>query len=372
MQSMQPCIITPLSTASSSIRMVSTITSTQKEEIGGSQAAPPARPANEQSVSALESKLHLPPSSNDSTPSCNSHLTKKENIQPHCKGDHIANANANAKAKNENENPSQPERRKRWKKPAIRKKRRFGLEISLNMNASHVGYYPSSDEDGNDDDNRNGWDQSHPDELTKDFFSTSAPDRRERKKRSLFQPEDTRDNAPEKHKKKAKGRGRPRGCSTLVDQNHSKGKNNSKVKVNSKVSISSPPPSAMEQSHPHGTRSATKISLLESTLHAKSKSKSRKKKSKPSSTSSTKTKAKSFDQRLEDLKVFKKEFGHSEVPYTYEPNQPLSNWVSNVRYSYGLVQKGLTPTIKMTKERIASLRGIGFDFKFGGGKKGGK
>jgi hypothetical protein len=368
MQSMQPCIITPLSTASS-IRMVSTITSTQQEERVGSQAAP-ARPATEQSVSALESKLHLPPSSNGS-PSCNSNLNQNENIQQQCKGEH----NSNAKNENENENPSQPEKRKRWKKPAIRKKRRFGLEISLNMNASNVGYYPSSDEDGNDDGaNHNVWDQSHPDELAKDFFSTSAPDRRERKKRSLFQPEDTRDTAPQKHKKKAKGRGRPRGSSTLVDQNHAKGKNNPKIKVNSKLSISSPPPSAVEQAHPHGTRSATKISLLESTAHgkSKSKSKSKKKKSKPSSTSSTKTKTKSFDQRLEDLKVFTQEFGHSEVPYTYEPNQPLSNWVSNVRYSYGLVQKGLTPTIKMTKERIASLREIGFDFKFGVGKKGGK
>ena len=371
MQSMQPCIITPLSTASSSIRMVSTIMSTQEERVG-SQAAPD-RPATEQSVSALESKLHLPPSSNGS-PSCNSHLNQNENIQPQCNGEH--NSNAKNDNENENENPSQPERRKRWKKPAIRKKRRFGLEISLNMNASNVGYYPSSDEDGNDDDNHNGWDQSHPDESAKDFFSTFAPDRRERKKRSLFQPEDTRDTAPQKHKKKGKGRGRPRGLSTLVDQNHAKGKNNSKVKVNSKASISSPPPSAVEQAHPHGTRSATKVSLLESASHAKpkSKSKSKKKKSKPSSTStsSTKTKAKSFDQRLEDLKVFTKEFGHSEVPYTYEPNQPLSNWVSNVRYSYGLVQKGLTPTIKMTKERIASLREIGFDFKFGGGKKSGK
>lgn len=74
------------------------------------------------------------------------------------------------------------------------------------------------------------------------------------------------------------------------------------------------------------------------------------------------TKSKSFEQRLDDLRQFKEEYGHCTVPYTYDKNQPLSNWCSNIRYSYGLVERGLTPTIKMTKERIDSLREVGFDF----------
>lgn len=72
---------------------------------------------------------------------------------------------------------------------------------------------------------------------------------------------------------------------------------------------------------------------------------------------------KSFDIRLEDLKVFRDEFGHCDVPYTYPPNQPLSNWCANLRYSYGQVVKGLTPTIKMTEERIDQLRQVGFDLE---------
>jgi Helicase associated domain./RWD domain. len=72
--------------------------------------------------------------------------------------------------------------------------------------------------------------------------------------------------------------------------------------------------------------------------------------------------SRTFEQRLEDLKMFKEEHGHCIVPYTYAKNQPLSNWCSNIRYSYGLLERGLNPTIKMTEERINALRDIGFDF----------
>lgn len=88
-------------------------------------------------------------------------------------------------------------------------------------------------------------------------------------------------------------------------------------------------------------------------------------KSKPSVASGSakkQSKSKSFDQRLDDLREFKEEHGHCSVPYTYEKNQPLSNWCSNIRYSYGLYHRGLTPTIKMTKERIDALIAVGFDF----------
>jgi len=83
-------------------------------------------------------------------------------------------------------------------------------------------------------------------------------------------------------------------------------------------------------------------------------------------------KSKSFDQRLEDLKLFQIKYGHCEVPYTFKPNQSLSNWCSNVRYSYGLSLRGLTPTIKMTSERIKVLKAVGFVFKHGDDPAGGK
>jgi hypothetical protein len=74
-------------------------------------------------------------------------------------------------------------------------------------------------------------------------------------------------------------------------------------------------------------------------------------------------KMKSFDQRYEDLKLFQSQYGHCNVPHTYPPNQPLSNWCYNVRYSYGMVRKGLTPTIKITQERMDRLKKLGFEFE---------
>lgn len=94
-------------------------------------------------------------------------------------------------------------------------------------------------------------------------------------------------------------------------------------------------------------------------VHSRSTVKSYKAKKSKRNQSQSRT----FEQRLEDLKMFKEEHGHCIVPYTYAKNQPLSaNWCSNIRYSYGLLERGLNPTIKMTEERINALRDIGFDF----------
>jgi len=107
----------------------------------------------------------------------------------------------------------------------------------------------------------------------------------------------------------------------------------------------------------------SKMKRKDNTNHIKVNSKSKSKLSKVVKPKRrNKSQAKSFEQRLEDLKMFQEEHGHCIVPYTYAKNQPLSNWCSNIRYSYGLVERGLNPTIKMTEERINALRDIGFDF----------
>ena len=69
-----------------------------------------------------------------------------------------------------------------------------------------------------------------------------------------------------------------------------------------------------------------------------------------------------FEKHLDELRQFKEVHGHCIVPFTYDKNQPLSNWCSRLRYSYGMVERGLTAPMKMTKEMIEALREVGFDF----------
>ena len=78
-----------------------------------------------------------------------------------------------------------------------------------------------------------------------------------------------------------------------------------------------------------------------------------------------------FGLHLEDLKQFKIEHGHCDVPDTYKPNQPLGTWCRNLRYSYGLWRRSSGSGIKLTSERIELLKAVGFVFKHdsAGGKK---
>jgi hypothetical protein len=59
-----------------------------------------------------------------------------------------------------------------------------------------------------------------------------------------------------------------------------------------------------------------------------------------------------WPQRLEELKQFRKEHGHCNVPSTYSANRPLAKWVSNVRR-----QK---QTGKVTPELARRLSRLGF------------
>ena len=210
------------------------------------------------------------------------------------------------------------ERRKRWKKPAIKKLRRFGVDIPINL-----GYHlaeSSSDEESRDDtgkvDNGNGHD-----------LGTKLP-RRARRKVS-YDPADI-GTEPKKVRK-----GAAQSCDATASRVPKK---------------------------PTPRVASSKTTTVAKKPKTKSKYRSKSNKRKPQ------LKVRSFDHRIEDLRKFKLKHGHCDVPYTYEANQSLSNWCSNVRYSYGVALKGKPPTIKMTGERIQRLKAIGFQFRLADGR----
>lgn len=70
--------------------------------------------------------------------------------------------------------------------------------------------------------------------------------------------------------------------------------------------------------------------------------------------------ADSWNQRLEDLRVFKEQHGHCFVPREYPENQALAYWCERQRQDYRNISRG-KPT-KMTEERIAILQQVGFQW----------
>jgi hypothetical protein len=69
-------------------------------------------------------------------------------------------------------------------------------------------------------------------------------------------------------------------------------------------------------------------------------------------------KKRSFQNRLEQLRVYRAQHGHSNVKLT--DDKSLYNWCAKIRSA----QKG-TGTMNLTTDRIAALNGIGFDWKIG-------
>jgi hypothetical protein len=70
----------------------------------------------------------------------------------------------------------------------------------------------------------------------------------------------------------------------------------------------------------------------------------------------------SFDLHIDELRKFKEEHGHCIVPKPYKINRSLSNWITNLNYSYSLMMKGLPATIKLNQERLDKLSELGFEF----------
>jgi len=74
---------------------------------------------------------------------------------------------------------------------------------------------------------------------------------------------------------------------------------------------------------------------------------------------------KTFECRLIELRDFHSQTGNCRVPYHYAVNPSLSNWCQNLRYSYSCIQKGKTPLLRLTPERIRALDELGFDWCLG-------
>jgi len=67
---------------------------------------------------------------------------------------------------------------------------------------------------------------------------------------------------------------------------------------------------------------------------------------------------KGWHQRYEELKKYKKEHGHCNVPIWYEENEQLGRWVNNQRQNYRLFQRDkYTP---LTGDKIDKLEEIKF------------
>eukprot|EP00562_Extubocellulus_spinifer_P004922 CAMPEP_0178513734 /NCGR_PEP_ID=MMETSP0696-20121128/23638_1 /TAXON_ID=265572 /ORGANISM="Extubocellulus spinifer, Strain CCMP396" /LENGTH=326 /DNA_ID=CAMNT_0020143763 /DNA_START=115 /DNA_END=1095 /DNA_ORIENTATION=- len=67
---------------------------------------------------------------------------------------------------------------------------------------------------------------------------------------------------------------------------------------------------------------------------------------------------KKWDERLLELRAFRKEHGHSLVPHTYPSNPQLARWVKRQRRQHKLLQEGKAST--MTPDRAKLLESLGF------------
>ena len=68
----------------------------------------------------------------------------------------------------------------------------------------------------------------------------------------------------------------------------------------------------------------------------------------------------SWEDRMEKLRSFREEHGHTNVPPNYS-DQDLARWVRNVRHMYTLRKKGKSS--RLTDARVGGLVVLGFDFE---------
>jgi hypothetical protein len=77
---------------------------------------------------------------------------------------------------------------------------------------------------------------------------------------------------------------------------------------------------------------------------------------------------KKFDERFNDLKAFKAEFGHCNVPKTKSSNNKHSSlgiWCSDIRRSYKAIQEGRGMLrCKLSKADMKRLEKVGFEWRF--------
>ena len=68
----------------------------------------------------------------------------------------------------------------------------------------------------------------------------------------------------------------------------------------------------------------------------------------------------SWNERLEELKEYKRQYGHTNVPRRYNRNHKLGRWVDTQRTSYRLLKLGKSSPL--TQDRIDMLNDIGFEW----------
>lgn len=71
-----------------------------------------------------------------------------------------------------------------------------------------------------------------------------------------------------------------------------------------------------------------------------------------------------WTERFQDLLEFKEKYGHCDVPYTWQENQPLAQWVKRQRYQYRL--KKMAKHSTMTDKRFKQLKDVGFCWDYHG------
>jgi hypothetical protein len=68
-----------------------------------------------------------------------------------------------------------------------------------------------------------------------------------------------------------------------------------------------------------------------------------------------------WEERLNELKAYRRVHGHCNVPSTFTANTQLSTWVKCQRRQYRLFIDG-NPSSNLTDERIAALNELGFQW----------
>ena len=70
-----------------------------------------------------------------------------------------------------------------------------------------------------------------------------------------------------------------------------------------------------------------------------------------------------FEKRCYELKAFKEEFGHCNVPSDYADSPYLGAWCKSMRTTYNKMQRGLKTDRNLNEERIEQLEKIGFKWE---------
>mmetsp|Transcript_4241 Transcript_4241/g.4858 ORF Transcript_4241/g.4858 Transcript_4241/m.4858 type:complete len:100 (-) Transcript_4241:21-320(-) len=75
------------------------------------------------------------------------------------------------------------------------------------------------------------------------------------------------------------------------------------------------------------------------------------------------TKKQSWDEKFEELKLYKAKCGHTNVPQSYTDQPNLERWVRNQRQGYRNYALGNKQKSQgMCKERVIKLDSIGFNW----------